>query len=114
MKVSLLVGVVSATLMRGGSIASVDDLGTLGGSQAVAYRINDAGQAVGWMINGSGSSIGIVADATGAIRDLPAGSGGGNTVAWGINAYGVATGSFYRDGQTHGAIWSPGGPVIDL
>jgi len=77
-------------LLNGGAIYSVVDLGTLGGSSAIAYKINDSGTAVGWAQTPDGSQHAFVSNG-GGLQDLSP-FANSNTHAYGINAAGTIAG----------------------
>lgn len=89
-----------------GAITAGSDLGTLGGTNSVAYGINASGQAVGYSYTtGNAAERAFFADVTGPMIDLntllPAGSGWVLTRATGINDVGQISGYGTIGGQQH-------------
>lgn len=89
------------------------DLGTLGGSNSLAYGINDFGQPVGTSYHAGNASYSAtywngIANNLGAV-------GGANGVAYGINNYGEAVGYSMTTGNMaqRATLWS-NGTAIDL
>jgi probable HAF family extracellular repeat protein len=108
MKTIVLIATFTSVLSAG-TIYSVADLGSLGGSSAVGYKINNSGTAAGWAQTASGDQRAFVANSTG-FQDLsPAFSS--DTFANGINASGVIVGTSYVNGQAHGTIWTASGSI---
>lgn len=99
------------TMLAGGSIYSVVDLGSLGGSSAIAYGINDSGSVVGWAETAGGTQNAFLS-ANGAFQNLALPSSS-DSYAYGINASGTVAGNSVIDGQTQGTIWS-GGTATNL
>jgi probable HAF family extracellular repeat protein len=90
----------------------MQDMGTLlGGTQSVAYGINNNGQVVGSSSEG-GPIIThpFLWTATDGMHDLGTLFGGISSVAYGINDTGQVVGSSYMGlGITHSFLWSSGG-----
>ncbi|PKN55529.1 MAG: hypothetical protein CVU56_20835 [Deltaproteobacteria bacterium HGW-Deltaproteobacteria-14] len=107
------------------SAGSLTDLGTLGGSYAVAAAINGAGTIVGHGDLADGSVRAFYADATDtALTELPplcADDGTGTTVC-GAEARAIAIDDTGRvlgwaqtpDGDTHAVLWAASGVISDL
>ncbi len=90
------------------------DMGTLGGTQSTALRVNDANQVVGWSyVNADAYYRGFIWS-DGAVTELGT-LGGASSGASGINQTGEVVGwSFLSDEwTTHGFVWR-GGPLEDL
>ncbi len=107
-----LLGVVTAGLGFAGPVGVIEDLGTLGGGNATAYAINGLGQAAGWSTTSTGGTQAFSGTAGGLVG-LSTSVAGADSYAFGINDSGVVTGTYYVDGQGHGAIWN-GSTVTDL
>ncbi len=90
---------------------SVVDLGSLGGSSSLAYKINNSGTAIGWSQNIFGDQQ-AVRSGGGPFQKLPA-LAPYDSFAMGINDTGTITGTTYVSGQPHGVIWS-GDTATDL
>lgn len=103
-----LIAVAFALAAQASPIGSVQDLGTLGSSGAVAYRISETGQVVGWSPNVYGLTQGFLYGGDGLLN-LSSALGGAESYAYGVNSSGTATGSYYVDGQAHGVIWNGSG-----
>jgi probable HAF family extracellular repeat protein len=106
MRAILLIATLTSALSAG-TIYSVTDLGSLGGSSAVGYKINNSGTVAGWGQTATGDQHGFVANG-GGIQDL-APLFSSDTFANGINASGVIVGTSYVNGQAHGTIWTSSG-----
>ncbi len=109
----LYLGIVPLVFAHGGSLGTIQDLGTLGGSQTTAFGVNNSGQAAGWGTNPFGVTQGFLSTAQGLI-DLSGQVGGAESYAYGVNDLGAATGNYYSGGQSHGVIWTGTGSTIDL
>jgi len=94
------------------TIYSVTDLGSLGGSSATGYQINDAGAVVGWAETLTGSQQAFVSPSGGSLEKLQS-PGASDSYAYGINGSNVIVGISYINGQPHGTVWS-GSSVTDL
>src|SRR5258708_4209127 len=106
MKTIILLAAFTSALSAG-TIYTVTDLGSLGGSSAVGFKINNSGTVAGWAQTASGDQHAFVANGAG-LQDLSP-SFGSDTFASGINAYGVIAGTSYENGQAHGTIWTASG-----
>src|SRR6266853_750914 len=106
MKTIILLATFTSVLSAG-TIYSVTDLGSLGGSSAVGFKINNSGAVTGWAQTASGDQHAFVANGAG-LQDLSP-SFGSDTFASGINASGVIAGTSYESGQAHGTIWTASG-----
>lgn len=85
---------------------SVADLGGLGGSSSVAYKINNAGAVIGWAQNIFGDQQAVSSMTGFAFQKLPALSPF-DSFAMGINDAGTIVGTAYMGGgQPHGILWS--------
>src|SRR5947209_12289796 len=104
MKVLLSTIVCASGLVHAASMYSVVDLGTMGGSSPIAYRINSAGTAVSWAQTPLDDNHAFTSSG-GTLIDLnqPATS---NSQAFGINSAGQVVGISFIDGQNHGSIWN--------
>ncbi len=107
-----LVGGITVGLGFAGPVGLIQDLGTLGGGNATAYAINDAGVAVGWSTTGTGVTQAFLSG-PGGLSNLSNSLSGAESYAFGVNDSGVVTGTYYVNGQGHGAIWN-GSSVTDL
>src|SRR4029079_14684378 len=86
---------------------SIVDLGTLGGSYAVAYGINKSGQIVGESTTSTGAKHAFVYS-TGKLKDLGT-LGGSRAAAYGINDLGHIVGeSTLGDGHVRAFFYSSG------
>jgi probable HAF family extracellular repeat protein len=90
------------------SAFTIADLGGLGGTTAVGFRINNSGVTVGWATTAANDSHAFQ-PGTGDLT--PAGAS--EAFAYGLNSGGVTVGTSYVGGQAHGTVWS-GGNVVDL
>ncbi|HVT93796.1 MAG TPA: DUF3466 family protein [Bryobacteraceae bacterium] len=106
---AILPAVASAT-----AITSVDNLGSLGSGESVAYGINVSGLAVGWSTNSDGITNAFGANGPGSLFDFSALASGAESYAYGVNSAGAVAGVFYENGESHGAIWTAGGGMADL
>jgi probable HAF family extracellular repeat protein len=106
MKAIILLATFTSVLSAG-TIYSITGLGSLGGSSAVGYKINNSGTVAGWAQTASGDQHSFVANG-GGIQDLSP-LLGSDAVASGINASGVVVGTSYVNGQAHGTIWTASG-----
>src|SRR5258707_13857838 len=106
MKAIILLATFTSVLSAG-TIYSVTNLGSLGGSSAVGFKINNSGTVAGWAQTASGDQHAFVAGSAG-LQDLSP-SFGSDTFASGINASGVIAGTSYENGQAHGTIWTASG-----
>ena len=86
---------------------TVTDLGTLGGTDSFAYRINDSGQVVGQTITSSGTYRAFLYSG-GVMTDLGT-LGGSVSWAFDINAGGQVVGYTYTsEGAKHAFLYSAG------
>ncbi len=114
MRIAIIVGlfeVVTSNLGLAGPVDPIQDLGTLGGGNATAYAINAIGQAAGWSTTAMGDTQAFLSG-SGGLSGLST-VNGADSYAFGINDSGVVTGTFYVNGQSHGAIWE-GSSVTDV
>lgn len=102
-----------AGLLQADVIYSVTDLGAVGGSSSVAFRINDSGTAVGWGQSLTGDQSAFVSGSGGSMQSLAGLPGATDTYAYGINSSGTMVGTSYVSGEVHGEIWS-GAKSTDL
>ena len=86
MKTIILLAAFTSALSAG-TIYSVTDLGSLGGSSAIGFKINNSGTVAGWAQTAAGDQHAFVAGSAG-LQDLSP-SFGSDTFASGINASGV-------------------------
>jgi probable HAF family extracellular repeat protein len=103
--------VTLATALSAGPIYMVTDLGSLGGSSAVGFKINDSGVTVGWASTAINDQHAFLALGGGTLQDLYPDSS--EAYAFGINASGAVAGTSYQGGQAHGEVWSSSG-TMDL
>lgn len=104
---AIILLVTCAAVLPASSIYTVTDLGALGGSSAVAFRINNSGAVVGWAETATGDQNAFVSWSGGSLHVL-APLAGSDSYAYGINSSGAIVGISYVDGQPHGVIWSQG------
>ena len=90
------------------SAFTIANLGSLGGTTAVGFRINNSGVTIGWATTAANDSHAFQ-PGTGDLT--PAGTS--EAFAYGINSAGVTVGTSYIGGQAHGTVWS-GGNITDL
>ena len=91
------------------------DIGTLGGSSARGYAINDSGQIVGYATTAPPSQIRAFLYSGGAMQDL--GTLGGpstNSIAYAINSYGQVVGSAQINFFQWHAFLHSDGMMVDL
>jgi probable HAF family extracellular repeat protein len=98
--------------LRASPSYSVNDLGTLGSSSAIGFKINNSGTAVGWVETVYGYSQAFESASGGSLQLLAALSSS-DSYAMGINSAGVVAGTAYVNGQPHGVIWN-GSSITDL
>lgn len=91
---------------------SVNDIGSLGGSSAVGFKINDSGTTIGWAQTVYGYSQAFQSANGGPLQPL-ASLSPSDSYAEGINNAGVIAGTAYVNGQPHGVVWS-GSATTDL
>jgi len=83
----------------------VNDLGTLGSSSAIGFKINNSGTTIGWAETVDGYSQAFQSSPGGSLQTLAALSAS-DSFALGINSAGVIAGTAYVNGQPHGVIWN--------
>ena len=98
--------------LRASPTYSVIDLGTLGSSSAIGFKINDSGTVVGWAQTIYGYPQAFQSVNGGPLQTLPSLSAS-DSFALGINNTGVIAGTAYVNGQPHGVIWK-GSSTTDL
>jgi hypothetical protein len=94
--------------LRAAPSYSVNDLGNLGSSPALGFKINNSGTVAGWAETIYGYSQAFESASGGTLQALPSISAE-DSYALGINSSGVIAGSAYVNGQPHGAIWTGSG-----
>jgi probable HAF family extracellular repeat protein len=94
-----------AITLRASPSYSVNDLGTLGSSSAIGFKINDSGTVVGWGETIYGYPQAFQSANGGPLQTL-ASLSASDSFAMGINSAGVIAGTAYVDGQPHGVIWN--------
>ena len=97
----------AVALVRGAPIYTLADLGTLGGSSAIAVGINSFGQAVGTLTAPSGFTNAFISDGSG-LTNLTANSSAAGGQANGINNAGQVAGTQNLGGQFYATIWNAG------
>ena len=107
-----LIFALSITAIHASTIYSVTDLGSMGGSSAVAFGINASGMAIGWAENAIGRTSAF-ASVKGGLLHLPGLSGASDSFAYLVNDSGVVVGISYVNGQPNGVIWN-GAASTDL
>ena len=98
--------------LRASPSYSVKDLGTLGSSSAIGFKINNSGTVVGWAETIYGYSQSFESSNGASLQTLPSLSTS-DSYAMGINSGGVIAGTSYVDGQAHGVVWN-GSSTTDL
>ncbi len=106
---SIILLAAFSSIVSAGTIYSITGLGSLGGSSAVGYKIDNSGTVIGWAQTGSNDQHAFVNKGAG-LQDLSPLSGS-DTFANGINASGVIVGTSYVNGQAHGTIWTDSGSI---
>ena len=106
---SILSFFCAAGVASAGTIFSVTDLGSLGGSAAQAFSINAGGQAVGSASNMFGYTHAF-SSSGGGISDLTFDTGAADGVASAINASGEIAGTQFIGGQAYATAWTNGAP----
>ena len=91
--------------LRASPSYSVNDLGTLGSSTAIGFKINDSGTVIGWAETVDGYSQAFQSAPGGTLQTLAALSAS-DSYAMGINNAGVIAGTAYVNGQPHGVTWN--------
>jgi len=91
--------------LRAGPSYSVNDLGTLGGTSAIGFKINNSGTVVGWADTVYGYPQAFQSASGVALQPLAALSAS-DSFAMGIDSAGVIAGTAYVNGQPHGVIWN--------
>ncbi|HYL76601.1 MAG TPA: PEP-CTERM sorting domain-containing protein [Bryobacteraceae bacterium] len=104
---TILLLLIVAMALSAGPIYTVTDLGGLGGSSAVGFKINESGATVGWATTAIDDQHAFLALGGGTLQDLYPGSS--EAYAFGINASGAVAGTSYESGLAHGEIWSASG-----
>ncbi len=98
----------AAVLCSAGPILNVIDLGSLGGSCAAAFGLNDSGVAAGTATTVFGYEHAFVAS-NGAMTDLTLNSGASQGFAAAINNAGTIAGTQIINGQAVATVWSSAG-----
>jgi probable HAF family extracellular repeat protein len=102
------------SLQRGTSYR-IGDIGNLGGTAALAWRVNERGQVIGWATTASGNTHAFVWTASRGISDLGTFVGGTGSVAWGLNDDGAVVGEIDLPlGHTRAFLWTASGGMRDL
>jgi probable HAF family extracellular repeat protein len=105
--IHILLLACAAGVASAGTIFSVTDLGSLGGTAAQAFALNSAGQVVGASTNTSGY-VHAFSNFGNGIRDLTINSAASEGVASGINASGQIVGTQYINGTPVATEWVNG------
>ena len=100
-------GVLSASVMY-----TVVGLGSLEGTESVAYAVNASGEAAGWATAGVDPQA-LAFTAMGSPTNLTSAAHATDATASGINNAGWIAGTAYSGGISYGVVWTPGG-VINL
>jgi len=108
---ALLAFLLFTVLLPASNIATITEVGNLGGPATVAYRISDSGVIVGYAEVPNGDTHAFSATGSGAAKDWNGSAS--ESGAYGVNSAGQIVGVSYVDGQAHGAVWSSQG-VTDL
>jgi probable HAF family extracellular repeat protein len=106
-----------ATLSATASAGSytVRDLGNLGGTVAVAFRVNEAGQVTGWSTTATGEQHGFRWTAGGGMVDLGTLPSSTFIQPFGINDQGDIVGEDdLTSGSQRAVLWPAGGGIHDL
>jgi probable HAF family extracellular repeat protein len=98
--------------LRASPSYSVTDLGAMGGSSAIGFKINDSGTTIGWAQTFYGYSQAFQSLNGGSSQTLVPLSAS-DTYAMGINSAGVIAGTSYVNGVPHGVVWN-GSETTDL
>ena len=94
---------LAMAVLGAGTIYNVTDLGSLGGSYATAFGLNQQGQAVGAATDPWGNVHALLFNKNG-ISNLTPNQG----AAFGINSSGAIVGTEYAQGQTYATVWQDG------
>jgi probable HAF family extracellular repeat protein len=98
---------VSTAILTADPVYFVTNLGGLGGSSSIAYRINGSGASVGWAETPGGVNRGFLAS-NGSWQDVSQPSSS-DSYAYGINSTGTIAGTSYQNGEAHGWIHNASG-----
>ena len=92
-------------VLRASPSYSVNDLGTLGSTSVIGFKINNSGTVVGWAETIYGYPEAFQAVNGGTIQPLAA-LAASDSYAEGLNNSGAIAGTAYVNGQPHGVIWN--------
>ena len=106
---------MAAHAFRWSASSGIQDLGTLGGTESVAYGTNNLGHIVGdASTNGNAASHAFLWTPGTGMLDLGT-LGGTRSVAYGVNDAGQVVGdSSLPNGQVHAFFWSGATGMVDL
>jgi probable HAF family extracellular repeat protein len=108
MRTFLLTALFGVSLTPAATMYTVVDLGSLGGTSSVAYRINGTGSVVGWSSDPLNDNHAFSTAPANSLHDLNL-SSASSSYAYDINGSGQVVGTSYIGGVAHGTVWTGSG-----